>query len=79
MFNISLSGERQAVIRDIQAAKAVPPTEEDPQLESLKVFLVSEISGLAPEFNGVRVNASGEANKNVRTATVNLSGLKLSL
>lgn len=68
------------MIKKVSAAKAEPAaTADQGQIEAVKTLLLSEIAALPTEFNGVRVDAQGDAHKGGRTLQVTIQPLKLEL
>ena len=78
-FQIATSGTREGVIKIVEAAKPNPPDSDATQLEALKPFIVAEINSLPAEFNGARLDASGDAQKNGRQIQISVIPLKLAV
>lgn len=78
-FQISAHGSRDGVLKHIKEAKALPEGSDQTQIEAVKALILSEIAALSPDFNGVRVDSSGNADKNIRTASIQVVPLKLHL
>lgn len=79
MFQISRVGTREGVIDDVLAARAMPEGSDQAQIEAVKPLIISEIEALPAEFNGCRVDASGEANKGGRTFQLSILPMKFSV
>ena len=79
-FQISGHGSREGVIKNcIEPAKAGPGEKADQtQIESVKKLLIAEIEAMPAEFNGVRVEAQGDAS-HARTISITIIPQKLHL
>lgn len=78
-FQISAHGSREGVLRHVKEAKAEPEGSDQTQIESVKALILSEINSLQSDFNGVRVEASGNATPGNRTLSMQVVGTKLHL
>jgi hypothetical protein len=80
-FQISGHGSREGVINNcIVPAKAGPGEKADQtQIEAVKALLISEIGALPADFNGVQVEAQGEAHPGARTMQITIIPKKLHL
>lgn len=78
-FQISAHGSREGVLKHISEAKAKPEGSDQRQIDAVKALLISEINALPPEINGVRVEASGQSDASIRTASFQVFPLKLHL
>jgi hypothetical protein len=78
-FQITSHGSRGGVLKHIKEAKALPENSNQAQIEAVKLLLVAEINAIGPEFNGCRVDASGDAQPTMRTMSMNVVPMKLQL
>lgn len=69
-FQISAHGSREGVLKHVKEAKAGPENSDQTQIEAVKLLITSEINAIAPEINGVRVEASGNFTPTSRTLSV---------
>jgi len=79
MFTIAISGTRTGVIKAVKAAKDESTDGDPKQLESAKDFIIAEIQALPPEFNGVTLNATGNATASGRSLAVSVSPQKVAV
>jgi hypothetical protein len=79
MFSITATGTREGVIKQVKASKPNEPAKEDAQLELVKGFIEAEVNALPTEFNGCRVDASGDSSARSRTVQVSIVPLKLAV
>jgi hypothetical protein len=81
-FTISKQGRRAGVAAAIASEKLLPESADKSQVaqvEAVKALIASEISALDPKFNGVRVNAQGDAHAGGRTLQVTIQPMELHL
>lgn len=78
-FQISAHGSRAGVLKHVALARHDPEGSDQTQIEAVKVLIASEVGALPTEFNGVRVEASGNAAPGSRTLSVQVVGMKLHL
>ena len=78
-FQISAHGSREGVLKHVKEAKALPENSDQTQIEAVKALIVSEINAIPDDVNGVRVEASGNADKNIRTLSVQVVPTRLHL
>jgi hypothetical protein len=78
-FQITAHGSREGVLKHVREAKALPENSNQTQIDAVKLLIISEINAIAPEFNGCRVDASGDAQLTVRTVSMNVIPMKLHL
>lgn len=78
-FQISAHGSREGVLRHVKAAKPTTPNADATQTEAVKALIVSEINALPAEYNGVRVEASGDSNPTMRTMSIQIVPAKMHL
>ncbi len=76
-IQISLHGTREGVSRELKALKQHPEDKDGSQLVAVKAFVEAEIKALSPEFNAVKVDASGDAQAGGRSVSVTVIGQKL--
>lgn len=76
-FQISAHGTREGVLKVVAAAKS--EGQDQSQVEAVKVLIAAEINALPAEFNGARVESSGNAAQGTRHLSVQVAGLKLHL
>jgi hypothetical protein len=75
MVQLSFTGTREAVIKQIEAAKIEKA--DQAQLKNVKAYLVAEIKALPAESNGCRVDAHTEAHKGGRSIQSTIVPLNL--
>lgn len=78
-FQISAHGSREGVLRHVKEAKAEPEGSDQTQIEAVKALIVSEVNALPTDFNGVRVESSGNAVPGHRTLSLQVVGMKIHL
>lgn len=78
-WQISATGTREGVVKIIEAAKPLTPDADTAQLDQAKILIIAEVNGLPAEFNGCRLDASGDAQKNGRQIQMSVLPVKLSV
>ena len=78
-WQISATGTREGVVKIIEAAVPLPPETASEQLSQAKLLLIAEVAGLPTEFNGCRLDASGDAQKNGRNMQTSVIPMKLAV
>jgi isoaspartyl peptidase/L-asparaginase-like protein (Ntn-hydrolase superfamily) len=77
MVQLSFTGTREGVIKQIQAAKEADKAADKAQLENVKAYLIDEVKALPAKFNGCRVDAHGQANEGGRSLQCTIVPLSL--
>ena len=78
-WQISATGTREGVVKIIEAAIPLTPEADITQLAQAKLLMIAEVNGLSPEFNGARIDASGDAQKNGRQIQMSVIPMKLAV